>query len=491
MPTRKLLIATLCLLAIEWILFKCLYPYPDVFNDSYSYVNVARDHLNLNLWPVGYSKFLAIFHAITHSSIALTTFQFFFLELSAFYLYQEIRSYQKINRATAAAIYIFFFVNPLVLYQSNTVTSDALFAAFSLLWITGLLKFTQKPPTWAGLWPQAILIGVGYTFRYTAMYYPILSALALFMSQTTLPKKIVGSLLFLLFLVPFIQFSKAAGKKLTGVPVYSILGDWQIANNALEMRAYINVDSTKLPTPECVKLDRISREYFQSSFNMYGPRFKELLDNFVGNWFVQYWNAPLKVYMMKTYGNSNTRSWALSGITFSQYGKYLVKTHPWPYLKYFILPNSKFYFLPPLSDIEMFNNGRDSINPHMQQWFNLKSLKIPAVSLTIQGKILFIFPILFFALNILFPALLLTYVVKHRSIDLPTLLITTFLLLNAFFTILANRACLRYEIFPMLIFWSFSWVVFDRLEVPVTSTHNKTPHSPSPSPHSPNPYTPG
>ena len=73
------------LVIVEFIIFKMLYPFPDFFSDSYSYLFAAYAHLDANIWPIGYSKFLLVFHWFTHSAIALNFFQYIFMEVAALY----------------------------------------------------------------------------------------------------------------------------------------------------------------------------------------------------------------------------------------------------------------------------------------------------------------------------------------------------------------------------------------------------------------------
>jgi len=75
---------------VSFILFKLLYPYPDFFSDSYSYLEAAYFNQDIAIWPIGYSKFLWAFHYLTHSDTAFVAFQYFFLQISALYLFFSI-----------------------------------------------------------------------------------------------------------------------------------------------------------------------------------------------------------------------------------------------------------------------------------------------------------------------------------------------------------------------------------------------------------------
>jgi hypothetical protein len=468
MSNRRLAILTIGLLILEWILFKLAYPFPDLMADSYSYLTAAILHRDINIWPIGYSKFLWLFHSMTHSATALVSFQFFALGLASLYFYCQLRRYFHFGSDTSIVLYVFLFCNPLLFYLSNLLASDSIFAALTILWFAELLRFLFGPPSFWRLWPQALLIGMAYTFRYTAIYYPIITAGVMIWSKNKLSLKLTGSLLFLVFFIPFIIFSRHAGKILTGgVPTYSILSGWQLGNNAMEMRGQITVDTAKLPSPACVELDKISQAYFANK----DPRFKTYLDSYNWNYFIVEWDGPLKTYMLRTYGDASIRSWALSGITFSEYGKYIMRTYPLAYYRYHILPNVKFYFIPPLQDLEIYNTGSDSVSDAMHQWFEYPSRRIRVVSKTLQGSILAIFPFIFLALNIAFLAIYLLYIVRRRKhliapnsteFNSSCMVVASFLLLNALFSIIANRACLRYEFFPMMLFLIFSALLLEK-----------------------------
>jgi hypothetical protein len=60
---------------LQLIIFKYCYPYADFFSDSYSYIFAAARKMDVNIWPVGYSKFLWLFHQISSSDTALVAFQ--------------------------------------------------------------------------------------------------------------------------------------------------------------------------------------------------------------------------------------------------------------------------------------------------------------------------------------------------------------------------------------------------------------------------------
>ena len=59
---------------VEFVVFKCWYPYAGFINaDSYVYMQAAVLNLDINSYPVGYSKFLRIFSTFTRSDTARVT----------------------------------------------------------------------------------------------------------------------------------------------------------------------------------------------------------------------------------------------------------------------------------------------------------------------------------------------------------------------------------------------------------------------------------
>src|SRR5258708_22919926 len=86
MTSRLLLLYSAAISAVLFLLFKFLYPYPDLFMDSYWYIYAAEAHLNISIWPIGYSKFLTLVHSITSSAGVLVSLQYVLLQSSLLYL---------------------------------------------------------------------------------------------------------------------------------------------------------------------------------------------------------------------------------------------------------------------------------------------------------------------------------------------------------------------------------------------------------------------
>jgi len=459
----------LTLVIIQFILFKLLYPFPDFFSDSYSYIAAAYEHLDVNIWPIGYSKFLLVFHWFTHSALALNLFQYLFLELAALYFYHTLVYFYSTGKNTRTFLCLFLFFNPLNLYLANYVTSDAIFIGLSLIWLTQLIWIIHRP-VYYHIVIQALVFFIAFTFRYNAMFYPLIAALAFMLSRQKLGVKLVAIASGPLLIIPFIIFSSNAAKELTGTAQFPpILGGWQWGNNALYMRGFIEEDSTKFPTVETAELDRIARRYFS-----HPSRPQDQLSSYVANFFIRQPEAPLKQYMEKKYANTkdygNVQQWGKVAPVFDQYGKFLIKRHPIAYAKYYLLVNTKNYLLPPLEKLEIYNLGTDDIWPIGAYWFGYHSLQIKAFSKTFQGTLLFMYTAVFAILNLYFIIAIFLYIRRkvwkkaERAFNYTMLVVGCFLLSNFVFSVFANIIVLRYQVFPMIVFLAFTMLLTDYLE---------------------------
>jgi hypothetical protein len=465
------LLIMLGIMLLEFVIFKICYPFPDFFSDSYSYIRAAYLHLDVNIWPIGYSRFLALFHHwISHSGSALITFQYLAWCFSALYFYFTITYFYPTGKNTRIFLNLFLFFNPLIFYTTNYVTSDILFISMSAVWLTLLLWILNRPRP-AHVLIQALLMFIMFTFRYNAMLYPVIAAGVILLSRLRPLVKALGVVLGPVLIIPFILWSSQAAKVITGTAQFPpILGGWQWGNNALYFRGFIHEDSAAFPTPQTAELDGIARRFFSLPY-----RPQDQLADEVANYFIRHPEAPLKQYMARHYQPKNdyesVAAWGKSAVVFDQYGKFLIKRHPLAYARYYLLVNTKNYFIPPLEKLEIYNLGEDSMWVEGQYWLNYSSPKVWSISKELQGTVLGLFPAFFLILNLYYAIALYLFVRRggfrkaSRIARLTVLTITTFLILNAGFSIFANIIVIRYEIFPMLVFLAFAMLLTDYVEI--------------------------
>lgn len=144
---KLLLLIGISAAIIQLIILKVLFPFPDFISDSYNYIETAALHLNVNLWPVGYAKFLWLVHQINYSDTFLVCIQYLLLLSALLYFYYSIVYLYKPSPTNSSLLFIFLIFNPIFPYLSNCVLSDALFTAITILWITQLIWQINRPPS--------------------------------------------------------------------------------------------------------------------------------------------------------------------------------------------------------------------------------------------------------------------------------------------------------------------------------------------------------
>jgi hypothetical protein len=147
------------------------------------------------------------------------------------------------------------------------------------------------------------------------------------------------------------------------------------------------------------------------------------------------------------------------------------------FARYFMLMNTRNYFLPPLEKLAVYNLGSDVLMPLAIQWFGFREQKATVVSKNLQGYLLLLLPILFLLLNLYGLWGLYSFIREggfretspHFKYTIG--LITTFLVLNFCFSVFANIVVMRYQVFPMIVCLAFVLLLTDYLELRSQEKH--------------------
>lgn len=471
---RYLLLISLGVSLGLYLVFKIFYPYPDFFGDSYSYIYAADAGLDINIWPIGYSKFLAWFHMMTYSGAALVAFQYFAMQLAALHFLFTLLYFFNLSSWPRNVLVLFVVINPLTLYLCNTINSDALFALLTLLWITELVWIIQKPRIYQ-VFTSAVLLFLCFTVRNNAYYYPIVGAAVFLLSRQQTWRKTVGIVLPLFFIIVFVNYSREAASKLTGTRQFSLFTGWQLANNALYIYDQIEVDSMDLPTKEARELNRYALQFFR---RINTAQYREVLEDYVGNFFIREPEAPLKQYYGTHYNftekNANIINWARASQLFEPFGRSLILQHPIAYGEYFVLPNVRHYLIPPLSHIGLYNYGLNEIDPVAQSWFHYpKTIKV--ASHTFQGQLLLLYIGFFLLANVYYLWNVLRFAFRGgfsawKMGEAGTqAAMLGYLVLNFLFSITTTVNILRYQYIPMFVLAAFGLALHYSLEVQMST----------------------
>jgi len=445
---------------ILFFVFKKLYPFPNFLPDSYSYMDAATQNVSINMWPVGYSKFLRFISVFNRSDTAMALVQYLVLQASILFFLFTIRYLLQPGKWVMRILFALLILNPLWFYISNFVSSDSLFSALSLLWLTTLLWILYLTNLRL-LILHALILGYVFSVRYNALYYPIISILVILLAKGSVKTKLYSLAIVLLPVTWFVSYTTWTYKEKTGVAQFSAFGGWQMASNALFAYAHVPVDSTKPVPREFKKLHAITLKHMDSLTHV-----KVRPDNEIGIYYLWDEKAPLKLYLAQKYkGDSTTpylKRWSSVAPLYGRYGAWLTKQYPGAYTRYYVLPNLVNYYSPPAEFLAVDNMGKDSVDQGAVFWFGYKTPKVTSLSKDRKIILTGFFPPILAMINIVFflgflGFLFLGGFATVNSFYKKALLIMLLVwLANLFFSVLASPIVLRYQAFPFIITFAFA-----------------------------------
>jgi len=311
---------------------------------------------------------------------------------------------------------------------------------------------------------QALIMGIAFTINYSAIFYPLICLVGLLLSPHNVVSKIWGSLLGVIIIISFILYTKEKTKEITGTAEFSVLGSWQIANNALYIYNHIKVDTNLLPK-ETRELNRLTKQFFSTV-----PDSMRQLSSFEGSYFIDVSFSPLKQFLIQhaSYEDpiSKFKAWQYVAPAYKNYGNTLIKQHPGIFARHFLLLNLKNYFLPPLEKFDNYSLMNLSVPTNVQDWFDYITPNISAVSSTFQGKLFHMFPLSFLILYTYFIGLCLYFTSRSsmkktdKSLNKAIKFTVAFLFLSAAFSLWAKPAVFRYQVTPIILLYAFAPLVY-------------------------------
>lgn len=461
---------------LQFVIFKYLYPYPSfIHDDSFEYLASAYYNSAINIYPVGYSKLLRLFSVFTTSDTALVAFQYLCIQCTALYFIFTLFFFYKPGKIVQFILFGFVLLNPISLYLSNYISSDALFLSLSLLWFTTLLWIINQPAKRLIIIHAAILF-LAFTVRYNAIYYPLIAIVAFLLSRQRVWIKVTGIAASLLVITGFIMHTSHKYQELTGKRLFTPFSGWQIANNALYAYRYIDSADRK-PVPNRFQgLDNMVRTYFDTSRNVATHPMERLIASTAYMWTPA---SPLQQYMNNQFKRDSTvgkfKRWAMMAPLYADYGAYLIKQYPMQFVQHYLWPNAVNYYTPPIEFLAIYNMGRDTVQQIAQVWFDYKSQKVKTPFADFQIYALDFYPILAGIVNVLFLAGFVCFVIlnglNHSSLLSKTLLLAGSLwMVNFGFSVFAAPVTLRYQVFSMLVFLSFGLMLVDYIAKTASAT---------------------
>lgn len=461
---RFALVLCAAIIIIEFCVFKYYYPYAAFINgDSFAYLETAHYNLSINTYPVGYSMFLRLFSVFSSSDTLLVAFQYVFMQTSVLSLIFTITYFYEPRKWIKVIMIGAVVLSPISLYMANYVSSDSLFFSLSVTWFVLLIWILHRPSLWL-IAIHSIVIFLAFTVRYNAMYYPVISVLAFFLSKEKIKEKIIGMGIIVVLIGSFVVNTSLHYQKLTGKFQFSPFTGWQMASNGLLAYRYVDSAQRKNLPVKFKKLDQGVRNYFDSTRN---DIFEKMLAHTMYMWRPQ---SPLRVYMRGEFKNDSTtqelQKWASVGPLLNEYGSTLIKEYPLTFTKKYLWPNFLKYYAPPVEFLENYGFNVDTISPIAKRWFGYSTNKVYRRLSGKKVEILNYYPMVCGAMNAVFVMVGLSFLIlggrKAEGRFFQTwVLFVLFWLANLSFSVFAAPIALRFQVFPLVICFAINWILID------------------------------
>lgn len=465
---RSIVYISLIVLFFEMYVFRYFFPLPFyIYGDSYQYLVSAFNNTSIDLYPIGYSKFVRLFSVFSSSDTMLVFFQFFFVHFSVLILIFTLDFFYRMYSWVKILMVCCITLNPIFLSLANYISSDALFLALTVWWFVSLL-WILKYPSWLVIVLHSFLIFSAFLVRYNALFYPIISFICFALSRMNMRMKMIGTGLTILFIGLFVWHTSMLYKKQTGIFQFSPFSGWQLANNGIYAYKFIEKGERRELPDKFKKLDADVRNYIDSTRDF--SRFPD--EMLVANSFYM-WKptSPLRTYMKNSYSGDSTlefRSWSKVAPLYKDYGSLLIKTYPRAFARYFLLPNLIKYYAPPVEFLGVcgFNNA-DTIPRVARLWFKYgkNDDQVMASYKDRRINLLSLMPIVCAVMTVVFLLMSTSFFAfggRKSEPDLYRMLLLgmAYWVGNLLFSVFASSIALRFQLFSFVIDTLFSLIVF-------------------------------
>jgi hypothetical protein len=360
------------LLMLHFVLLKIYYPYAVIFGDSSEYVRAAWHNTELTAWPIGYSKFLGWIHTLIRKDWAIVFFQYLLLEAAVLYFYFSVLYLLRPGKGVSLLILFFLIMNPFILSITNYILSDAIFAALTLIWFTLMIWYLHQPRP-ALVYLLVFTMFLLFSLRYYAAFYPVISVPVILISKVRWRVKLSGLILGCLLFIGFVRYTKALFEKQSGIRDFSPFSGWQLAANALIMYRHIPHRELDTPPPALRSLHQLVLHEMNDPVSpINGVPDKRLLIYF--SWDSR---SPLTKYSGMNISihpvTADLPKWTSVGKLYHDYGVYLIKTHPFEYLRYYVGQGIDWFIDPKAEFTNVYPQGGYEISDVVKDWFGYKS----------------------------------------------------------------------------------------------------------------------
>ena len=448
---------------IQFLLLQYLFPFPNFMQDSYNYLRSAATNIDANMWPVGYAKLIRFTGYITHSDTVLVLIQYFIYHLGALYFFFTILDVRPCSRWLRHAIFIFLFFNPAILFLSNYITSDVYFIAISLVWIAQLFRLIYQPGRLLLLSHLFVLL-LAFSVRYHALVYPAISMTVMVYCRLPVRVKVLAILGTVVLVSGFVFYTTRQSELHLGKRQFSMFSGWQMASNALYAYAHMPVRPQE-PVPARFAALHAHVNAWLDTVPLSQRPDKPLMAFFI-------WdpNSPLQPapHAVNIADNAeHLRKMAAVAPLYNDYGKFLINRYPGAYLRYFIWPNFLQYAYPPTENFSVYNDGVDTVLPVAQSWFGYTTNKVYTRAPKAVFSFFKTYPPAIVLIMLCFMVGWVRYLLMNgralanEHFRYALTIVTFYWMVNFAFSVLASPVVLRYQLFNMIIGFTFTGMLWD------------------------------
>lgn len=160
--------------------------------------------------------------------------------------------------------------------------------------------------------------------------------------------------------------------------------------------------------------------------------------------------------------------WATVSPIMKEYGLFLIKAYPNEFAKFYLIPNAIKYYTPPVEFLDHYSMGVDSVNETAKVWFGYKSNKLTCYFKDFKVNVLNFYPILTGTMNVVLVFSLISFIVlrgykQNQELKKGLILLTALWAINFGFSVFASPIALRFQLFPILISLSFTFLLMEFL----------------------------
>lgn len=456
---KRFIFLAIAVIIISFVYFKCTYPYLGFISpDSYGYIDAANNNDFINIWPIGYSKFLRLSSFLTSSYLALTIFQYILLQASILYLLFTIRYLGFPGNWLFRILFILSIANPLLPYIASLVSSEALFTSISIIWFTQIwwIKYKCNKVT---LTLHAFVILLAIIIQFTAVYYPFVSTIIILSTSISTLQKWLSIGAIAVMVLIFIGRTQYEYKLKTNTIQLYALGGWQMAANVLQSYEYADsISVTKTPY-KFRELHRLVNQYNDSLRHL---NLKSHIEK--SSYYLWEKGSPLVMYINKYWPKTKKEKyfikWANYAPLYGQYSRWLISERPLSYIKHYVWPNLLKYFDP-----SVYNMKINTIEPTTINWRTRKNDHLPIQFIKKEIHLMNFFSSLSAILNATFLIIILFFIrfsnfKKSGKIYKQTICSLTFIwIVNALYSLLSAPIEIRTQTFSILMTVTFCFLL--------------------------------